>query len=71
MKRLAIPLAVALTACDPSAYSEQDQCFRTEIFIRCLQSIPDAADDVVRECANAADFQSLRMRKHIDEDCRA
>lgn len=72
-----IIVALMLTGCTPEQISGRDQCMRNEIFMACLEAVPDGPEstkyndwaEVVGECEAAAYYQSLRRKSQISEEC--
>lgn len=56
-----------------------DQCVRAELFKICLGTVPKGPEvvnksdwsKIVENCENAAQYQSVRIRKYIKPECRA
>lgn len=56
-----------------------DQCVRAELFKTCLETVPKGPDivnksdwsKIVENCGDAAQYQSVRIRKYIKPECRA
>ena len=79
MKRLLAIVALALLAGCGDHPQVVDQCLRREIFQACLVSmqsrqtstVTNGPSDIVSECASAATYQSYRIRRLVQESCRA
>ncbi len=69
---------MSVSEIDKGEKSSIDQCLRAILFQQCLKALPAGPlatkyndwDEVVKECANVARFQSARKLKNIKEECR-
>jgi len=69
---------MSVSEIDKGEKSSIDQCLRATLFQQCLKALPAGPlatkyndwDEVVKECANVARFQSARKLKNIKEECR-
>lgn len=71
--------ALSCTSLEPEApTSAIDTCLQRELFVQCLQSVPQGPertvandwDEVVHECRTAARQLSWRAPKMIEPECR-
>lgn len=81
--KVLLVMVVLLVGCDkeivitdPSVF---DQCLRREVFMQCLATVPKGPervsdsndwDEVIDECATAAQYMSVRRLSKIKEECR-
>lgn len=80
--RLLLAIALlALAGCEKTTYVQDwgaDQCLRRELFQSCMKALPAGPqsthyndwDEVVKQCENAAYYQSLRKTAHIKPECQ-
>lgn len=74
---VAFALSLSLYGCDNVPISGIDQCIRAQLFKECLEKVPNGPDvvnfndwsEVVSECESASQYQSVRLRTSIKQEC--
>ena len=74
---VALALSLFLYGCDNVPSNGIDQCLRAQLFKECLEKVPKGPDvvnfndwrNVVSECESASQYQSVRLRTSIKQEC--